>query len=66
MHVWGVPIHSTQLETEHMLEVGLHTMVPWEVHMVVEHHLVTHLWMLEKRYLIKKYKWFFQFYLFVV
>jgi len=57
MHEWVVPIHSTQLEGEHTLEAGLHTRVPWEVHMVVEHPLVTHLWMLEKINCInRKYK----------
>ena len=42
-HVLEVPIHSIQLEMVHMLEAGLHTTVPWEVHMVVEHHFVNHL-----------------------
>lgn len=42
-HVLVVPIHSIQLVMVHMLEAGLHTMVPWEVNMVVEHHYVNHL-----------------------
>ena len=42
-HVLVVPIHSIQLEMVHMLEAGLHTTVPWEVNMVVEHHIVNHL-----------------------